>query len=98
MKHSHETTKLCAGPGQELPRYPAGSERVVTLEEVSQVGSAVGTGLATEYVPDSLLEKLRTSRDLALKFLLDRIDSSGKPEGGPEHHARLPWTLAKAGF
>ena len=61
------------------------------------MGGAVGTGLETEYVPDSLLEKLRASRDLALKFLLDRIDSSGKPEGGPEHHARLPWTLAVAG-
>ena len=61
------------------------------------MGNAVDTGLATEYVPDSLLEKLRTSRDLALKFLLDRIDSNGKPEGGPEHHARLPWTLAAAG-
>ena len=48
-------------------------------------------------VSSGLLGTLRESRDRGLRFLLERIDSEGRPAGDAMHHARLPWTLAVAG-
>ena len=51
----------------------------------------------TSQVTSSLMERVKACQARGLEFLLANIDRAGRPAGAPEHHARLPWTLAAAG-
>ncbi|MDH4565176.1 hypothetical protein E8E95_00560 [Pseudomonas sp. BN414] len=45
------------------------------------------------------ISRIRASRDRGVRWILDRVDSSGKPVGADERNgwARVPWALAVSG-